>query len=156
MQIKTKYFQNCLGVFQGGGCKGSAYVGAYKEAVKWGVTFSELVGTSAGSIIAALIGAGATPEELESIINELDFKEFLNPPIKINQYQPPKYSKFVKFIPLNFVRKYQNILTNLGLYNSQYLREWLDNKLAELLPEKTRPIKFKDLIIPTNIVVTDL
>ena len=30
MNNKTKFFQNCLGVFQGGGCKGAAYVGAYK------------------------------------------------------------------------------------------------------------------------------
>lgn len=59
---------NCLGVFQGGGCRGVAYVGAFKEAQKAGIGFSEVAGTSAGSIFAALIAAGGTPEQLEDIV----------------------------------------------------------------------------------------
>lgn len=62
MEINTKFFKTCLGVFQGGGCKGVALAGAYKAAVKAGVHLSEVAGASAGSIIAALVGAGASPE----------------------------------------------------------------------------------------------
>ena len=58
---KTVFFRNCLGVFQGGGCRAAAFAGAYEEAVKRGVSFSEVAGASAGSVIAALIGAGASP-----------------------------------------------------------------------------------------------
>lgn len=72
----TKYFTSCKGVFQGGGCKAIAYVGAYKKAYERGVFFSELAGTSAGSIIAAFIAAGAKPEYLEKVVKELNFKEF--------------------------------------------------------------------------------
>ena len=63
----TKYFDNCKAVFQGGGCKAIAYIGAYEEAYARGVFFSELAGTSAGAIIAAFIAAGATPKKLIEI-----------------------------------------------------------------------------------------
>lgn len=153
---KTKFFQNCLGVFQGGGCKGSAYVGAFIEATKRGVSFSELVGTSAGSIIAVFIGAGTTPEQLRLIINDLDFKRFLTPPKKIDEYIPPKYSEFLSYVPL--IRKYKKIVTHLGLYNSDALQDWVTLKLNEILKRKLNdpPVKFKDLIIPTSVVSTDI
>lgn len=153
---RTKYFQNCLGVFQGGGCKASAYVGAYKEATKWGVSFSELVGTSAGSIIAVFIAAGASPEDLKSIINELDFNKFLSSPTKIPKYKPPKGFNILKCLPIKSLKKYYPIITHLGLYNSDKLREWLDVKLSQLLPCRNSPIKFKDLIIPVHVVASDI
>lgn len=153
---KTKYFQNCLGVFQGGGCRASAYVGAYKEAMDWGVSFSELVGTSAGAIVAVLIGAGATPEDLEKIIDELDFKSFLRKPQKITSYKPPIGSSLLKYIPYKNISKYYPIITRLGLYDSSKIGEWVEEKLSQLLPDKSSPIKFKDLLIPTNVIVTDI
>jgi len=74
MDNRTKNFQNCLGVFQGGGCKGIAFAGAYEEAVNRGVFFSEIVGTSAGSILAAFVGAGAEPAQLNKIIENVRLK----------------------------------------------------------------------------------
>lgn len=41
----VKYFTNCIAVFQGGGCKAIAYIGAYEKAYQEGVFFSELAGT---------------------------------------------------------------------------------------------------------------
>jgi predicted acylesterase/phospholipase RssA len=84
----TKYFQNCLGVFQGGGCKGPAYIGAFEEITKRGVSFSSLVGTSVGSIIAALIAAGATPSQLNTIIEKMN--SFLSNVFHIN-FQSEKF-----------------------------------------------------------------
>ncbi|HYF29744.1 MAG TPA: patatin-like phospholipase family protein [Chitinophagaceae bacterium] len=153
---KTKYFQNCLGVFQGGGCKAIAYAGAYKEAVKWGVSFSELVGTSAGAIAAIFIGAGATPAQLEAFLRELDFKNLLLPPIELEKYKRPRYSGYIKFIPLEFTKRYHRVFSHLGLYNSDALKKWIGDKLKILLPHVDGPVKFQHLIIPTSVVVTDL
>ncbi|MBO6254127.1 MAG: patatin-like phospholipase family protein, partial [Bacteroidaceae bacterium] len=69
---KVQQFTTCKGVFQGGGCKGFAYVGAYKAAVEAGVVFTEVCGTSAGSIFAAFIAAGATPEQMREIVGRMD------------------------------------------------------------------------------------
>jgi predicted acylesterase/phospholipase RssA len=73
----TSFFKSSAGVFQGGGCRAAAFVGAYGEAIRRGVSFVEVAGTSAGSIIAALVGAGANPDDLQSAIAELDFNSFL-------------------------------------------------------------------------------
>lgn len=154
--VKTKYFQNCMGVFQGGGCKGSAYVGAYREAFKWGVSFSELVGTSAGSIIAVLIGAGATPKQIEEIFSELDFKKFLNNPKTLQGYKPTFKSLAFKYYNYPFLGKYKRLVNYLGLHSSEYIRVWLNLQLSKLLPHISHPVKFEDLIIPTNVVTTDL
>lgn len=72
----VKYFTNCIAVFQGGGCKAIAYIGAYEKAYQEGVFFSELAGTSAGAVIAALIAAGASPEYMKKIVKELNFNVF--------------------------------------------------------------------------------
>jgi predicted acylesterase/phospholipase RssA len=77
---RTVFFQSCLGVFQGGGCRGAAFAGAVAESIDWGVDFAGLAGTSAGSVVAAILGAGASPEELVDIVTRLDFPSLLVAP----------------------------------------------------------------------------
>lgn len=153
---KTLYFQNCLGVFQGGGCRASAYVGAYKAAVENGVNFSEVVGTSAGSIIAVFIAAGATSQQIENYITELDFNNLLSPPQPIYNIKVNKLiSKAASIFSFKSVKKYYPIYSSLGINNSTMIKEWVDKKLREIL-NKSQPIKFKDLAIDAHVIVSDL
>lgn len=64
-------------VFEGGGVKGIALVGAVVGAERSGVRFRGLAGTSSGSIVASLLAAGYGGEELKRIINQTPFKAFL-------------------------------------------------------------------------------
>jgi NTE family protein len=48
----------CDGVFEGGGAKGGAFVGALEAMEKHDLWFQRVAGTSAGSIVAALVAAG--------------------------------------------------------------------------------------------------
>src|SRR5215510_14247973 len=57
-------------VFEGGGAKGTAFVGALDVLFAAGHTNRRLVGTSAGAITATLLGAGYTPAELLNAVNE--------------------------------------------------------------------------------------
>lgn len=59
-------------VFQGGGAKGMAFVGAMQEFEARGHSIRRLVGTSAGAINAALIAAGYTAGEMGEALNEQD------------------------------------------------------------------------------------
>lgn len=52
-------------MFQGGGAKGVAYVGALRAVAEHRCWFRAVAGSSAGAITAALIAAGLTPEEME-------------------------------------------------------------------------------------------
>ena len=57
-----------------------ALVGSLVEAKARGVDFAGVAGTSAGSIVAALVGAGATPDVLVGALGSLDFASLLKEP----------------------------------------------------------------------------
>lgn len=57
-------------VFEGGGAKGSAFVGALTALAAAGHTTRRLIGTSAGAITATLLAAGFTPQEMLAAVNE--------------------------------------------------------------------------------------
>jgi len=57
-------------VFEGGGAKGSAFVGALTALLEQGHTIRRMVGTSAGAITAALLAAGYSPAEMLTAVNE--------------------------------------------------------------------------------------
>ncbi|MED1724059.1 patatin-like phospholipase family protein [Brevibacillus parabrevis] len=65
-------------VFEGGGVKGIAFIGALRVMEENGYTWEKLAGTSAGSIVAALLSAGYTSHELKPIFDELDYLHFLH------------------------------------------------------------------------------
>ena len=153
----TKYFDTCKGVFQGGGCKAIAYIGAYKEAYRLGVFFSELAGTSAGSIIAALIAAGATPEYLEKKVRGTDFKQF------IKKYKSSGlFTRLVLWwnLPWGHKKKakYMN-LTQLkskwGIFNAGRIESYIEDCLRELTG-MNEIVKFRDLIPDLYVVCSDL
>lgn len=65
-------------VFEGGGVKGVAYVGALQVLGEHGVLdgVTSVAGTSAGSITALAVALGYTPEEITTLILNLDFEKF--------------------------------------------------------------------------------
>ena len=73
-------------VFEGGGAKGSAFVGALEVLQQAGHTHRRLIGTSAGAITATLLAAGYTPQEMLAAVTERlpngkpRFASFMDPP----------------------------------------------------------------------------
>lgn len=53
-----------LAVFEGGGAKGFAHIGALQAAEQRGIKFERVAGTSIGAVIAALVSAGYSGHEL--------------------------------------------------------------------------------------------
>jgi NTE family protein len=73
-------------VFEGGGAKGSAFVGALTALAEHGHTIRRLIGTSAGAITAATVAAGYSPAEIIALVTEkLDgkprFATFMDRPV---------------------------------------------------------------------------
>ena len=60
-------------VLEGGGVKGLGLVGAVLHLMREGYTFPRVAGTSAGSIVAAFLAAGATADRLEEIMGRLEY-----------------------------------------------------------------------------------
>ena len=102
-------------VLEGGGVKGIALVGAISVLMQRGYTFERIAGTSAGSIVGALVAAGFTDTELVNILNDVD------------------YSKFQDGRPWDdlLVGKFIDLVTRSGVYHGDYLKSWLAQRLAE-------------------------
>lgn len=104
------------GVFEGGGVKAIALVGAIKAAEEYGVKFRHVAGTSSGAIVASLLAAGYTADELKKIILETPFTGFLT-------------RSWLHQLPI--VGPAARILIKKGLYSGQRLESWIAEKLAE-------------------------
>jgi hypothetical protein len=156
---QTRFFSSCVAAFQGGGCRAAAIVGAVEEALSRGVNFVEFAGTSAGSIVAALMGAGAGVEDLKSIVSAIDFdKLFLAKPEDLGGI-PLRLSLRVRVLlmvlHLTGYGQYSFYFSKLGLHSSLEIETWVDGQLRKLLGLE-REVLFSDLIFPTWIVSTDI
>jgi len=103
-------------VFEGGGVKGIAYVGAMKILKKEGIltNINRVGGTSAGSINAVLFAAGFSNEETLKILTTLDFNDF-----KDNSW--------------GALRDMKRLKNKYGWYKGEFFREWI----GDLLKKKT-------------------
>jgi NTE family protein len=134
-------------VLEGGGLRGIALVGAIRaladeliECEQYKDTYiSYLAGTSAGSIIAALLGAGYTPSEITDILNGPEIARFAEPTWLSGA---PFVGKYLD-LAVNFPKGIWNVLTKLGFIKGDYLLGYI----RALLHAK-RIRSFGDLIMP--------
>ncbi len=153
---RTYFFESCLGVFQGGGCRGAAFVGALRHVAERGVNFSGVAGTSAGSIIAALLAAGATADQIGALLAQIDFKDFLRPPEPIKS-KISTWQRIGGAIGDWFYPGISEVIQKHGRYSSVKIEEWLNGALKQLLPKTDgKNVKFKDLIKPLWVVAADI
>lgn len=101
-------------VFEGGGVKGISLAGAVKSAENAGVVFNRLAGTSSGSIVAALLAAGFTADEMSEIVRTTPFHSFLH-------RAPIFNAKIIGPAVRLFIKK--------GLYSGEALELWIHNIL---------------------------
>ncbi len=146
-------------VFEGGGAKGSVFVGALQEFKDRGHTARRFVGTSAGAITATLMAAGYGPEEMLEAVNERlpngkpRFSSFMDIPeqfedkdIKdsltyaifenvnlpyIPEFVEKKIDKqlFDLLMKLDAYREMFSFVERGGLYEGKKFVEWLEEKL---------------------------
>lgn len=96
-----------FGIFEGGGAKGLAHVGALQAAEENKVQFIGLAGASAGAIVASLVAAGYQPNELfdpDSQIDNCIFDEnFVLLLGRKRWYFISKFRKFLSFLRANLL-----------------------------------------------------
>lgn len=108
---------DCDLVLEGGGVKGIGLAGAYSVLVERGYETHRIAGTSAGAIVGALIAAGITSDELQTVMREIDYGKFQD-------------KDFLDHLPL--VGRGASLLFEKGIYEGEYLRTWLDGLLADI------------------------
>lgn len=103
------------GVFEGGGVKAIALVGAIRATEERGFRFDRIAGTSSGAIVASFLAAGYTAEEMKDLIIQTPFTEFL----------PTSLLHRIRMIgpSLRFYLK-------KGIYSGDVLEQWVHSILA--------------------------
>jgi NTE family protein len=118
------HFRNLI--FEGGGVKGIAYVGAMQVLEEKGI-LSNIIrvgGTSVGAINATLAALGYTTDEQRDILGNLDFKNFLD-------------SSWGIF------RNVYRVINRYGWYKGNFFQDWIGSLIARKL--NTSHANFKDL-----------
>lgn len=101
-------------VLEGGGVKGIGLVGALSVLEEAGYRFQKVAGTSAGAIVGSLVAADMRADELRAVMESLDYLKF-------------KDESFLD--RLGRVGKGLSLLLENGVYEGQYLAEWLGGLL---------------------------
>lgn len=102
-------------VMEGGGVFGLGLVGALTILEKHHYQFRRVAGTSAGAIVASLLAAGMSAQEIQTAIASVPFTSFEDPTF------------LSKFGPLG---EGLSILQNQGIYQGDVLRETIAKYLA--------------------------
>jgi len=116
-------------VLEGGGVKGIGLVGAYTTLTEAGYSFHRIAGTSAGAIVGSLIAAGMDPSKLTQVMREVDYGRFED-------------KGFVDH--LGMVGKGLSLLFEKGIYEGNYLREFLNAQLKPLGVETFADLRIDD------------
>lgn len=113
-------------VFEGGGVRGIAFLGALRCCDDLGFRWRKLAGTSAGAITAAFVAANFPIDDLETLVGCMDMTTFLT----------DKTSPFIfNGNPANDLRQPVRMVLNLllvgklGQYSSDPFQQWLDRNL---------------------------
>ncbi|MBA4686191.1 MAG: patatin-like phospholipase family protein [Candidatus Galacturonibacter soehngenii] len=117
-------------VFEGGGVRGIGHVGAACIFEKKGYEFVNLAGSSAGAIVASLLAAGYTCEEIRKEMDHVNYMKF-------------KQESLLDRI--GTIGKVISILYHYGIYSADYFEEWLNDLL-----KKKGKVTFKDIKTEIN------
>ena len=102
-------------VFEGGGVKGIGLVGALCYAEQMGYKWRYVAGTSAGAIVASLVAAGYSANEIKDILNQTDYMKFLD-------------NGLISGVP--YIGPVINLNLKNGIHKGKYFEEWIRELLA--------------------------
>ncbi len=109
-------------VLSGGGVKGIGLVGAVVALMDGGYRAQRVSGTSAGSIVGAIVAAASmsnqlSPEEVKNLALQLDYHKFTDPgPIERVPLLGPSLA----------------VLRGTGIYKGDYAHDWVRSQLQSL------------------------
>ncbi len=101
-------------VFEGGGMKGIAYVGALQVLEEKNILpqIVRVGGTSAGAITAVMVGLNYTPAEIWDAVSSMDFGKFMDD-------------------DFGLVRDLNRLVNEFGWYKGNAFRKWIGEVIAQ-------------------------
>ncbi|HSE11604.1 MAG TPA: patatin-like phospholipase family protein, partial [Rudaea sp.] len=145
---------DCIGlVLGGGGARGAAHIGVLKVLEREHVPICKVAGTSMGAIVGGMYASGYSPEDIERILGEIDWKEVLSDDPPREKLSMRRKNEDLEFL-LGYEIGYRNgrITTPQGLIQGQKLLLLL----REILASTWKIDNFDDLPIPYRAVAADI
>lgn len=99
-------------ILSGGGIRGIAYVGVFSSAERYGISFRNIAGVSAGSIAGSLSAAGFKSLDIYRSMNESNFGDFKitevskRIPAVMRLYE---YSRFTRSTPQDVIERFLQV-----------------------------------------------
>ncbi len=140
-------------VLSGGGARGAAHVGVLKVLEENRIPIDMIAGTSFGAIVGGLYASGYSAEELENILQDIDWEATLSNDAPRRQKSFRRKQDDSGFL-IKFKLGIKNWKINLpsGLINPNNLRL----TLRDIVGDKSTYKDFDSLPIPFRAVATDL
>lgn len=125
---------NYIGIFQGGGVKGIAHLGAVKALEERGFRAVKTAGSSVGAIMASLLSVGYTAEELTPVIMQMSL-----PSLKVKSDK----------------KKVLRFFTEKGMYKTEPLESYLEQLYLAKGKKTYRDLKWGNTY-NLKVVTTDI
>ncbi len=103
-------------VLEGGGVKGIGLVGAISVLEEAGYRFERIAGTSAGSIVGALVAAGMTSAEMFDVMTSLDYTKFRD-------------AGWLNRVPV--IGQLVSLTIHQGVYEGRYVETFVGDRLRD-------------------------
>jgi NTE family protein len=127
-------------VLSGGGVKGIGLVGAVVALMNAGYRAQRVSGTSAGSIVGAVVAAASMgnklgPEEVKELALQLDYEKFTDPgPVERLPVLGPSFA----------------VLRGSGIYKGDYAHDWIRSQLNNLGVRTFGDLAIRDDSLPAE------
>jgi NTE family protein len=146
----------------GGGAKGAAHIGVLKYLEEIGIPIDYVAGTSIGSIIGGLYAMGYSPDELATLIANMNWSEYVGNSIDrsaMSLETRQRQSTYLVNLPFSLSRLFSSKLDTqaIGFIPSAFVNNTaLINLFNDLCVGYQKDMDFNDLPIPFACVATDI
>jgi NTE family protein len=137
----------------GGGARGAAHIGVLKELERLRIPIDAIAGTSMGAIVGGLYASGKTPDELQQLIESLDWADAFDDESERERRSFRRKQDDAAFpIPLELGLRDGSLKLPMGLVQGQKLSLILREQLLHVYDVHD----FDDLPTPFRAVASDI
>ena len=146
----------------GGGAKGAAHIGVLKYLEEIGIPVDYVAGTSIGSIIGGLYAMGYSPDELATLIANMNWSQYVGNSIDrsaMSLETRQRQSTYLVNLPFSLSRLFSSKTDTqaIGFIPSAFVNNMaLINLFNDLCVGYQKDMDFNDLPIPFACVATDI
>ena len=149
-------------VLGGGGAKGAAHIGVLKYLEEIGIPVDYVAGTSMGSIIGGLYAMGYSPDELATLIANMNWSQYVGNSIDrsaMSLETRQRHSTYLAILPFSLSKIFNpnQDKQTIGFIPSAFVNNTaLINLFNDLCVGYQKEMDFNDLPIPFACVATDI